>query len=331
MENKPLISVCIPVYNSAEYLDRCLGSLTRQTYDNLEIIMVIDGVMEDDSLRICREWEKLDHRIKVIEQKHGGLPVARNTGIENVSGDFIGFVDPDDYIEKDMYERLLSGIQSAAGIDICIEGYIEQEEGQKGVQRECFDKVLTARDAVSMMINQEVSDYPWNKLYRKRLFDNLRYPEGNNFYDVGTTYKFLELSNKICLIPYAGYHYIRRKNSLTSGRRIPDFLDSLEMYLERYDDLIVKRKDLRQGLCKGVYGSSISLAAACLVSGKENRKKFKKRKTKAIRRMLAVKRMNRSMYSLLERFILNLSASNHLVVLVICLSLEQCRRWVKGK
>lgn len=332
MNEKHLISVCVPVFNSAEYLDKCLGSLIRQTYDNIEIILVIDGEMRDDSVEVCESWASIDKRIKVIRQKHGGLPAARNTGIDNASGEYIGFVDPDDYVEKDMYEKLLIGMQSDESIDVCIEGFIEQDEGAyEGVTKECFDRILNSREAVGMMINQKISDFTWNKLYRKELFKDLRYIEGNNFYDVGTTYKLLEKSRKVRLISYAGYYYIRRKNSLTYGRRIPDFLDSLEMYISRYDDLKDRRKDLRRGLCKGVYGSCVSLAVACLVSGKENRIRNSSRKCKMIKRIQEIKNQNRKLYTNLEKTVVDLSASNRAPVLVLCLGLEQFRRWIRGK
>ena len=328
---EPLITICIPIYNSAEYIDKCLKTITEQTYHNLEILMVIDGKMHDNSVELCDEWSKKDDRIKVIQQEHGGLPVARNTALDNARGDYIGFVDPDDYIEPDMYERLFSGL-SECGAELCIEGYIEQDEGKDdGVSMECYDKILSSSEAVSMMINGIVSDYPWNKLYKKELFDGLRYPENNNFYDVGTTYKFLERSKSVRLIPYAGYHYIRRKGSLTGGRRISDFLDSIEMHIARYDDLKERRSDLIDGLCRGIYGSCVSLAAAEYVSGKRSRIENRSRIKKNELRIREIKRENTERYSLIRKIIMDMCTSSNTLALFVCLGLEQIRRWMFGK
>jgi len=330
--DKPLISICIPVYNSAEYLDKCLGTLTSQTYSNIEIIAVIDGDMKDDSVEICEKWAAGNPRIRVIKQPHGGLSVARNTGIDNTRGELIGFVDPDDYVEADMYERLYEGLVSEEDIDMCIEGFIGQEEGtESGIELECNDRVINPYEGVGLMINAKISDYPWNKLYRKTLFDDIRYQAGNNFYDVGTTYKLVERSRKIRLIPYAGYHYIHRKGSLTSGRRIPDFLDSVEMHIDRYYYLITKRPDLRKGLCKGLFRSSVSLGAACLVSGRDSRIENKDRRVKDYNIVEQIINENNKLYSGLEKMILRISRSDLTLVLVISMCLEKLRRLIHGK
>ena len=107
MENKTdKISVIVPVYNVEDYLDRCINSIVKQTYKNLEIILVDDG-STDSSYKICNEWAKKDERIKVLHNKNEGVSKARNVGIDASTGDFIAFVDSDDYIEETMFEKLL--------------------------------------------------------------------------------------------------------------------------------------------------------------------------------------------------------------------------------
>lgn len=331
MDYKPKISICVPVYNSAQYLDKCLISLTGQTYKNLEIVLVIDGDMEDNSVEICNSWKKKDERIIVVQQEHGGLSIARNTGLDNASGEFIGIVDPDDYVEAEMYEKLFEGIISN-GCDLCIEGYIEQKEGEEdGEKKECFDMIVSAYDAVGMMINDEIGAFPWNKLYSRKLFNNLRYPEHNSYYDVGTTYKLIEKANRVCMIPFAGYHYIKRKNSITGRRRISDYLEAIEMHISRYDDLVLRRPDLIEGLCKDMYDSCVSLAAAGFVSGKKSRDKNKERRKTNNNKIQKIKLDNKMHYTIVKRIVMSLCLSDSTLVLIFCLGLEQIRRWVKGK
>ena len=328
---KPLISICMPVYNSAEYLDKCLDCLTNQTHENIEIIMVVDGEMKDDSLEICESWANKDKRIKVVVQEHAGLSTARNTGLNHASGEYIGIVDPDDYIEYDMYEKLLCGIQDEE-CELCIEGFVEQEDGKlDGIKKECFEGVFSSDDVVEMIIKNEISDFPWNKLYKRELFENLRYPDGNNYYDVGTTYKLIEKAQKIRFIPYAGYHYIKRSGSITGGRRIEDYLDSMEMHIKRFDDLLGRRKELRQILCKDFYGSCVSLAAAGFVSGRKSRIVNATRRKKYNAEIQRIRKENSDCFASVEKMVLAFCVSNSSLGLMYCLGLEQCRRWIKGK
>lgn len=112
-----LISIIIPVYNVKPYLNRCILSIVHQTYTNLEIILIDDG-STDGSGEICKQWEKRDKRIRCIHQENAGISAARNTGINVAHGDFLGFVDSDDYVEEDMFEYLLTN-KSPGGITIC--------------------------------------------------------------------------------------------------------------------------------------------------------------------------------------------------------------------
>ncbi|MBQ8615735.1 MAG: glycosyltransferase, partial [Clostridia bacterium] len=105
------ISIILPVYNVENYLDKCLTSLVNQTYQNLEIILVNDG-SPDNSGEVCENWAKKDSRIKVLHKANGGVSSARNFGLDNATGDFIGFIDPDDFVELDMYEKLLNALNS---------------------------------------------------------------------------------------------------------------------------------------------------------------------------------------------------------------------------
>ena len=134
IDESPLISIIIPVYNVAPFLSQCIQSVLDQTYTHLEVIIVDDG-STDESPAICDKFAKLDTRIKVIHKKNGGLSDARNAGLDIASGDFIGFVDSDDWIDNDMYETLYNLIsQYGADISACTH-YLEYEDGRPTVYR----------------------------------------------------------------------------------------------------------------------------------------------------------------------------------------------------
>ncbi|MBQ7792832.1 MAG: glycosyltransferase family 2 protein, partial [Clostridia bacterium] len=117
--NQPLISIIIPVYNAAHYFERCIKSVLEQTYKNLEIILIDDG-STDGSEKLCDQYKEIDDRIKVVHKKNGGQSSARNLGLTMITGDYVGFVDSDDYIEKDMYEYLYNNmVKYHADISIC--------------------------------------------------------------------------------------------------------------------------------------------------------------------------------------------------------------------
>ena len=133
MEHNPLISVIVPVYNVAEYLSRCVDSILAQSYGNLQIILVNDG-SSDDSGRICEEYAKKDTRIQVIHQKNGGLSSARNAGLDVSSGQYVGFVDSDDWIEPEMYEEMLALMERNAAQLVCAGRYdVDGDTGKKTI------------------------------------------------------------------------------------------------------------------------------------------------------------------------------------------------------
>ena len=137
MEKQPLISVIVPVYNVENYLPRCLDSIINQTYTNLEILLVDDGAT-DNSGKLCDEYAQKDNRIRVFHKENGGVSSARNMGLDNATGEYIAFVDSDDYIDKCMYEIMLnSSVQNNADIVVC--GYLSQSiKTKKAAQTDGF-------------------------------------------------------------------------------------------------------------------------------------------------------------------------------------------------
>lgn len=220
MEKQPLISVIIPVYNVFDYLDECIKSVLKQSYTNLEIIIVDDG-SSDGSGKKCDEWAQKDKRIVVIHKENGGLSSARNAGILVAHGEFYAFVDSDDFIDPQMYKILLNGIlRHDADISCCFfceyhsgDGYISAYQNVDDASEE----VLSSEEAISSLFDDfGYRFYAWNKLYKRELFNDVKYPEGKICEDISTTYKVFDMAKKIVVNRSKLYFYRIRNNSITN-------------------------------------------------------------------------------------------------------------------
>lgn len=214
-----LISIIIPVYKVEKYLDRCISSITNQSYINLEIIIVDDG-SPDKCPEMCDLWAKKDSRIIIIHRKNGGLSAARNTGLDKANGDYIAFVDSDDYIAPTMIEELHKAIKKEnADLSICGIKKIKETEDIE-YQTEYKLKNINEDSYIALKnmygTNSILHIVVWNKLYRKNLFNNLRFDEGRIHEDVLIMHKILYQCNKITCISKSLYYYIIRKNSITN-------------------------------------------------------------------------------------------------------------------
>lgn len=231
---KDLISIIIPVYKVEKYLEKCIESVLKQTYTNLQIILVDDG-SPDNCGKICDEYAKKDSRIEVIHKVNGGLSDARNVGIIKAKGKYIGFVDSDDYIKEDMYEILLNLIiEYNADVSICnlydvIDGkeYIRNKEN--GIQEYSRLDILK-----EVLLDKNIQSYAWNKLYKKELFDEIKYPIGKKYEDIGTTFYLFEKCNKIVVTSEPEYYYLKRADSLVNNVTESTILDYTEIIIQRY-------------------------------------------------------------------------------------------------
>lgn len=245
---KPLISVIVPVYKVEKYLNRCLASIVGQSYDNLEIILVDDG-SPDHCPDLCDTWAKKDTRIKVIHKKNGGLSDARNVGIKISTGELIGFVDSDDWIAKDMYQRLYEAMKKNSS-DIAACG-VEMlwEDGRKSqlltTNEYC---ILDQKEAMEALIEKSwLKDPVWYKLYKSALIHDTQFPVGKYHEDVFWSYQAIGKAKSITVIPYIGYYYWQRQGSIMgesySFKRLDavEALESRQYYLEnRFPDLAIK-------------------------------------------------------------------------------------------
>lgn len=238
--NDELISVIVPIYNVQSYLKRCIDSICAQSYTNIEIILVDDG-SPDDCWKICDEYKAQDDRIVVVHQKNQGLSGARNSGINIAKGRYLCFVDSDDYIEAKMIEVLYSNIKDYnADISCCGHKDIYDSGHYKYNDKIEID-LFTAEDALKRFLyTNKVDVVAWNKMYKRELFDDVRYEEGKLFEDHFTTYKLLDKSSKIVNTTQALYCYCKRGDSI-GGSTFSEKNYQLKDALEVECDYIISR------------------------------------------------------------------------------------------
>jgi glycosyltransferase involved in cell wall biosynthesis len=227
-----LISVIVPVYKVEKYLDRCVSSIVNQTYKNLEIILVDDG-SPDNCPQKCDEWAEKDSRIKVIHKENGGLSSARNAALDIARGDYIGFVDSDDYIALDMYEKLV-GILSVCEVEIVTFGCHKVDENGNIISstEKIIECDLTSENALKELLKTNINNYMWNKIFKSVIFKEIRFPENRVWEDMAICYKLFLLSEKIYCYPQELYFYYINTNSITKNMNEKTLRD---IFLARYE------------------------------------------------------------------------------------------------
>lgn len=250
-EKDLLISVIVPIYNIEEYLTRCIESLINQTYKNLEIILVNDG-STDNAKEICNKYALNDARIKVIHKENGGLVSARQAGLAVSTGDYIGYVDGDDWVEPEMYEDLVFYARKF-DVDIVIAGHKEELAGN--IVEVLFNSIqcgLYINDDLEKLIYPYmlymgkfsqfgIFSYLWNKLFRREvLYDNQMAVDKRIFMaeDAACTYPTLLTANSIYISESSHYHYVQRVDSMVKSRTLNS--DELNRYNVLYDFLYSK-------------------------------------------------------------------------------------------
>lgn len=215
-----LISVIVPVYNMEDYLARCVESILAQTYQNLEIILVDDG-SSDRSPQMCDAYAGRDARIKVIHKANGGLSDARNAGLSQASGAYIGFVDSDDWIEPGMYQMMYGmGRKYQAQVVICRYAEIYGDRVEDGSGNNI---VLLSRDEVLDIYicghpQYKIYNSVWSKLFKREIIGDTRFPVGRNSEDIVFTTKALCRLNRCVYLDTAYYNYVReREGSIMNG------------------------------------------------------------------------------------------------------------------
>jgi glycosyltransferase involved in cell wall biosynthesis len=234
--NKELISVIVPVYNVEKYLANCIESIIHQTYDRLEIILVDDGAT-DSSGEIADKYAGQDKRIKVLHKKNGGLSDARNAGIKAAKGNFIAFVDSDDWVEPDYINKLFEAAYRT-GADITICNYRLVFESGKMKRPKDVIKITRVEQRHKVLKNMLIDGaaydvVAWNKLYKTKLFTatGILYPKGKINEDNYTTYRLVDAASRVAYIPDSLVNYLQRKGSIMDTLEGQAFLENQQEYM----------------------------------------------------------------------------------------------------
>jgi len=290
------ISVVVPVYNVEKYLDRCVESILRQSYKNMEVILVNDG-STDSSGEKCEYYSNLDKRVNVIHKSNGGLSSARNAGLAVCTGDYISFIDSDDWIEQDMYADMMKHVDEfQSDIVICRKYRVDESDNKtiESYMKYPGDTVMNKVQGLAYLMSFRGFDMSvCDKLFAKEVIGEIRFPEGKTCEDSFTTYLYFARADKISYInkPYYNYFYrlssITRKSSInktvieaTLGQKafiqknfpeliheantshICGFLSVYNSYLQRSMICVERKqyqKEVRKLYCSGLTNKNISL------------------------------------------------------------------------
>lgn len=220
---KERISVVVPIYNVEAYLQKSIESILHQTYQNLEIILVDDGAT-DGCPAVCDAYAATDARVRVIHKENGGLSDARNTGVAAATGDYIGFVDSDDFLKPTMYEKLLSALkETKADIAVCNFACVRADGtaiAERNQHLSIKDGVYSSREAVGYLCGEHYEYWvtAWNRLYKAELAKAVAFPKGKIHEDEFTAHLFYDKAEKIAGISEPLYQYVIREDSIMTKK-----------------------------------------------------------------------------------------------------------------
>ena len=270
MNTSDKISIIVPVYNVEQYLSKCLKSIIKQSYKNLEIIIVNDG-STDGSWKICKYYAKKDKRIVLLNQQNQGLSIARNNALDIAGGDYIGFVDSDDWVELDMFSTLYeNAVTYDADISMCGYIWVKDNEIFNPAVRNFLSSesdndetvyIHTGADKIGFndsKINY-IDYYAWNKLYKRHLFNDVRFPKDKIFEDVFTTHKLLDNANKVVITSKKKYYYLSRSDSITGRPFSIKRIDIVEATIDRYNYVSNKYPHLERACRIRIFHSLLRL------------------------------------------------------------------------
>ena len=257
----PRVTVIIPIYNTEKYLRKCLESVMNQTLRDIEIICVDDG-STDGSGAICDEYAERDCRIRVIHKENGGVSSARNAGLAASSGDWIGWVDSDDWIEPDMFEYLLENALEQEG-DIAVCSHWEDYKSHIVFHGWKVPAVLDCETALEQLLeNDTMQNYLWDKLWRKRLFAGISFPEGRTFEDIAVMHRLFERANRVICLPDAKYYYQLHSEGIVGNGSLSNRVNYFNAFLSRYHDMRDRWPQFEQKLAGQLPAAAISVWAS---------------------------------------------------------------------
>ncbi len=267
----PKVTVIVPIYNVEKYLARCIDSLVNQTLNEIEIVLVNDGT-KDSSGKIAMQYAKqYKEKIIYLEKENGGLSDARNYGLAYAKGEYIAFLDSDDYIEKDAYEKMYEKAKLENA------DYVECDFIWEYPNKKRKDKCYQYNNKKEMLAFARV--VAWNKLIKREIIEenNIRFPKGLRYEDIEFTYKLIPHLNKICYVDQCFIHYIQRKNSIANVQNektaeIFEILDNVIRYYKETNLFEEYRNELEYNYARYLLCSS--LKRICKIGNKQIRKRL---------------------------------------------------------
>ena len=251
---KERISVVVPVYNVEQYLEKCVNSIINQTYKNLEISLVDDGDT-DKSGKLCDELANLDNRIMVYHKKNGGLSDARNYGVERATGDYIGFVDGDDYIDAEMYEKLYEAIKKE-NVDVaeCNLKIIYSDRVELFTEKKYYS-VYTKQEYLEEYLKiEKIFGSACVRLITADIAKKIHFPNGKLYEDTYYAYDLINVADSYVIMEAPYYNYLMRENSITNARFNPRIFDLIEIVEEFYNTVYENYPGLEEAAdCRKMY------------------------------------------------------------------------------
>lgn len=287
-KSKPNISVIVPIYKVEPYLRRCVDSLLQQTCENFELILVDDG-SPDNCGAICDEYAAMDDRVRVIHKPNGGLSDARNAGLEIARGEYIAFVDSDDWVAPEFLERMLEAMRET-GADIC-ECDILRTYGEENVQyaANASSVVYDTEKAMEELIRDGAfHQYVWNKLYRRAVIGDNLFPKGKTNEDEFWTYRVFGNAKKVVKIPDVLYFYLQRPGSIMGEGYSLKRLDALEAKLQRQRYMDANFPQLSLHAKQNLFGSCIYAGQMTLLHLPKEQRASAKAKTGEVARRCGI-------------------------------------------
>lgn len=274
-EGNPFFTIVIPVYNTEAYLQECVKSVIKQTFKGLEIILVDDG-STDSSPSLCDTLAQQDERIRVVHKKNGGLSSARNAGVLIAKGQYIGFIDSDDYIHPEMYQQMYDAIQAYHSRIICCGRYdVYTDHTQIGLVPQ-KEEVISYVEGIRRILTWNGMDgSACDKVFELSLFQNLSFPEGELNEDVAVMYRLIQRAESMALIPMPFYYYRHRGGSITLNGFGKAQLDSLKHSGELLRYL---EENIPELISEATYYRTQTLMGTIFYltnSSRENRKKYR--------------------------------------------------------
>lgn len=309
---KELISIIVPVYNVEKYLKKCVDSIVNQTYKNLEIILVDDGAT-DNSGKICDELVELDNRIKVYHKKNGGLSDARNYGVERATGDYIGFVDSDDYIDAEMYERLYEAIKKE-NVDVaeCNLKIVYPEKTDLFTDQKYYQICNKQEYLEEYLKIEKIFGSACVRLTKADIARKLKFPVGKLYEDTYYAYDLIGIVDKYVIVDNPYYNYLMRENSITNAKFNPRIFDLIEIVEKFHTNVYKNYPSLKEAAdCRKMYAYFSVLNSILLEEDFKNNSfykqiidYFKEEYTKLLRNKYITR--NRKLSILLIKFSINL-------------------------